>query len=119
MKILLITSIYLPHIGGIELYVKNLAANLIAKGHDVSVFVGFSLSFCPKLFFQLLVFSHFEQTEPIFYRSLLPFSPFSRQAFIFLCILALYARCTARKKCVISLTSCESQFFCTKKGIGS
>ena len=40
MKILLITSIYLPHIGGIELYVKNLAANLIAKGHDVSVFVG-------------------------------------------------------------------------------
>lgn len=40
MKILLITSIYLPHIGGIELYVKNLAANLIAKGHEVSVFVG-------------------------------------------------------------------------------
>lgn len=40
MKILLITSIYLPHIGGIELYVKNLAASLISKGHDVSVFVG-------------------------------------------------------------------------------
>lgn len=40
MKILLITSIYLPHIGGIELYVKNLAASLVSKGHDVSVFVG-------------------------------------------------------------------------------
>lgn len=40
MKILLITSIYLPHIGGIEFYVKNLAASLISKGHDVSVFVG-------------------------------------------------------------------------------
>lgn len=40
MKILLITSIYLPHIGGIELYVKNLAASLVLKGHDVSVFVG-------------------------------------------------------------------------------
>ncbi len=40
MKILLITSIYLPHIGGIELYVKNLALSLIAKGHEVSVFVG-------------------------------------------------------------------------------
>ncbi len=40
MKILLITSIYLPHIGGIELYVKNLAASLIAKGHEVSIFVG-------------------------------------------------------------------------------
>lgn len=40
MKILLITSIYLPHIGGIELYVKNLAESLLSKGHDVSVFVG-------------------------------------------------------------------------------
>ena len=40
MKILLITSIYLPHIGGIEFYVKNLAASLVSKGHDVSVFVG-------------------------------------------------------------------------------
>lgn len=40
MKILLITSIYLPHIGGIELYVKNLAANLTANGHSVCVFVG-------------------------------------------------------------------------------
>lgn len=40
MKILLITSIYLPHIGGIEFYVKNLAASLVSKGHEVSVFVG-------------------------------------------------------------------------------
>lgn len=40
MKILLITSIYLPHIGGIELYVKNLATSLSSKGHEVSVFVG-------------------------------------------------------------------------------
>ncbi len=44
MKILIITSIYLPHIGGIELYVKNLATGLKKNGNDVSIFVGDRIS---------------------------------------------------------------------------
>lgn len=40
MKILFITSIYLPHIGGIELYVNHLASELAKSGNEVCIFVG-------------------------------------------------------------------------------
>jgi len=39
---------------------------------------------------------------------------------LYFCVFLLYMPAALHeKKCVISLTSCESQFFCTKKGIGS
>ena len=40
MKILFTTSIYLPHIGGIELYVNHLASELVKSGNEVCIFVG-------------------------------------------------------------------------------
>lgn len=50
MNVLLVTSIYLPHIGGIELYVKNLAVHLLKRNCNVTIFVGdrFVKSFSEK-----------------------------------------------------------------------
>jgi glycosyltransferase involved in cell wall biosynthesis len=37
MKVLMLTELYPPHIGGTELHVRNLSRGLAARGHDVSV----------------------------------------------------------------------------------
>ncbi len=39
MKIVFSTTVYLPHIGGIEIYIHEIAQYLIAQGHDVTVIV--------------------------------------------------------------------------------
>lgn len=39
MKITFTTMAYLPHIGGIEIYIHEIAQYLIKKGHDVSIIV--------------------------------------------------------------------------------
>jgi glycosyltransferase involved in cell wall biosynthesis len=40
MKVCLVNSFYPPYIGGAETYVSNLARNLVALGHEITVYCG-------------------------------------------------------------------------------
>ena len=40
MKICLVNSFYPPYLGGAETYTANLTRNLVALGHEVTVYCG-------------------------------------------------------------------------------